>query len=94
MNGGIVVEINGAYAPIVGRICMDQCMVDVTGLNNVVVGAAVTVYGCDEYTSIDRIAKRNNTINYEITCALGERVPRAYKRNGVIEKITDYTINL
>ena len=94
VNGGIVVEINGAYAPIVGRICMDQCMIDVTGLNNVVVGVAVTVYGCDEYTSIDRIAKRNNTINYEIMCALGERVPRVYKRNGVIEKITDNTINL
>ena len=92
VSGGIVVKIGAEYAPIVGRICMDQCMADITGLKEVHVGSAVTVYGRDEKISIDSVADRNHTINYEIMCALGERIPRAYIRNHRIEKIVDNTL--
>ena len=85
----LMIEIEGQFAPVIGRICMDQCMIDVTDLNNVQVGTQVTVYGLTPKNSIDSIAKRNNTINYEIVCALGERVPRVYKEDETIVAIED-----
>lgn len=85
----LMIEIEGQFAPVLGRICMDQCMIDVTDLNNVQVGTQVTVYGLTPKNSIDSIAKRNNTINYEIVCALGERVPRVYKEDETIVAIED-----
>ena len=88
----MVVEVEGKYAPIVGRICMDQCMIDVTGIPEVAVNNKVTVYGTDGITSIDHIAKVNGTINYEIICALGERVPRVYKKNGKAVAVVDNII--
>ena len=85
----LMIEIEGQFAPVIGRICMDQCMIDVTDLNNVQVGTQVTIYGLTPKNSIDSIAKRNNTINYEIVCALGERVPRVYKKDERIVAIED-----
>ncbi len=73
-----LVEIEGQAAPIIGRICMDQCMVDVSHIPNAHIGSVVTVYGQKEYNSIDRVAKINGTVNYEILCSVGERVPRLY----------------
>lgn len=69
--------VNGRYAPIIGRICMDQLMLDVSELD-CQVGDVVTVFGDDSICSADSIARRNGTINYEIVCAVGERVPRAF----------------
>jgi alanine racemase len=85
----MVVEVEGKLAPIIGRICMDQCMIDVTDIPEAVVNSTVTVYGVKGSTSVDRIAKANGTINYEIVCALGERVPRVYKKDGQIVAIID-----
>ena len=85
----LLIEVNGQFASVIGRICMDQCMIDVTDLDNVQVGTQVTVYGLTPKNSIDSIAKRNNTINYEIVCALGERVPRVYKEDETIVAIED-----
>ena len=85
----LVIEIDGQFAPVIGRICMDQCMIDISNLDNVQVGSQVTVYGLTLKNSIDSIAKRNNTINYEIVCALGERVPRVYKEDEAIVAIED-----
>ena len=85
----LAIEIDGQFAPVIGRICMDQCMIDVTDLGNVQVGTQVTIYGLTPKNSIDSIAKRNNTINYEIVCALGERVPRVYKEDETIVAIED-----
>ncbi len=82
-NGGVV-EINGKYAPLVGRICMDQCMVDITEISDVKVGSIATVYGLEGENSINSIAEKNVTINYEILCAIGKRVPRIYIQNDVI----------
>lgn len=76
-TNGLSVKINNLYAPIVGRICMDQCMVDVTNIKNIKLGSEVTVFGYNG-TSIDDVARINGTINYEIVCSIGERVPRVY----------------
>lgn len=77
----MVVEVNGKLAPIIGRICMDQCMIDVTDISEASVNRKVTVYGTYGANSVDNIAKANGTINYEIVCALGERVPRVYTKD-------------
>lgn len=88
-KGNLMIEIDGQVTPIIGRICMDQCMIDITDLDDVQIGTQVTVYGLSLENSIDSIAKRNNTINYEIVCALGERVPRVYMDNRKIVAIED-----
>jgi len=85
----MVVEVEGKLAPIIGRVCMDQCMIDVTDIPGAVVNSKVTVYGVSSSTSVDHIAKANGTINYEIVCALGERVPRVYKKGGQTVAIID-----
>ena len=77
-NIGCVI-VNGHYAPIVGRICMDMFMVDVTGMN-VSVGDEVILIGSDGKLSIDAedIAKLTGTISYEILCCVGKRIQRKY----------------
>ncbi len=85
----MVVEVEGKFAPIIGRICMDQCMIDVSDILEAKVNSEVTIYGNHGATSVDNVAIANHTINYEIICALGERVPRVYKRNGQTIAIVD-----
>jgi len=85
----MVVEVEGRLAPIVGRVCMDQCMIDVSNIPEAKVNSKVTVYGTRGDTSVDHIAKANETINYEIVCAVGERVPRVYKENNQIVAVVD-----
>ena len=80
--------VNGKYAPIIGRICMDQLMLDVSEID-CSVGDVVTVFGNDRMCSADLIARRNGTINYEIVCAIGERVPRAFIWDGIIQDWQD-----
>jgi alanine racemase len=74
------VIINGAYAPIAGNICMDQCMIDVTDVPGVKLGDEVIIMGSDGDKSVtaDDIANATGTINYEIVCAFGQRLPRVY----------------
>jgi alanine racemase len=76
------VLINGQRVPIVGRICMDQCMVRLP--DKLPIGTKVTLIGSQEreMISINEIAKRAETINYEIPCIISNRVPRIYKRQG------------
>ena len=71
------VEIHGQKAPIAGRVCMDQVMVDVTDIADVEIGDEVTLFGSDSLT-IDEVARWGDTINYEIPCLLSARVPRVY----------------
>ena len=67
-------------APILGRICMDMTMVDLTGLPEVHVGDAVELFGPRQ--SADTLAEILGTIPYELTCAVSKRVPRLYMENG------------
>lgn len=78
------VLFNGKFLPVVGRICMDQCMFDATSVNNINVGDVVTVLGCDNGKSItaDDLAKNLHTINYEILCGITNRVCRIYFQDG------------
>ena len=76
------VIVNGVKAPLAGNICMDQCMIDVTDVPDVKVGEEVIVMGSDGKNTIlaDDIAKATGTINYEIICAFGQRLPKVYVR--------------
>lgn len=76
------VIVNGVLCPIAGNICMDQCMIDVSNVPNVKVGDEVTIMGTDGAHTIlaDDIAEATGTINYEICCAFGQRLPKVYLR--------------
>ncbi|MEH6472047.1 MAG: alanine racemase [Halopseudomonas sp.] len=74
------VEINGKRYPIVGRVCMDQCMVRID--ETIEVGTQVTLLG--DLISVTDAASDLNTINYEIVCSISDRVPRIYRRYGQI----------
>ena len=78
MKGKVIV--NGVFAPIAGNICMDQCMIDVTNVPYVRLGDEVTIMGKDGIYEItaDDIANATGTINYEIVCAFGQRLPKVY----------------
>jgi alanine racemase len=91
--GKAKVIVNGKFAPVVGRICMDQCMIDITDIDGVKVGDEVILVGEDEYNNVisaDDIAKQVGTINYEVVCAVSKRVPRVYKKGGKIINIRNY----
>ena len=85
------VLIRGQYAPIVGRICMDQFMVDVTDIKGVQELDDVTLVGKDGENGItvEEVSKEHS-FNYEFICGLTRRVPRVYYKNGKIRQIVDY----
>ena len=88
-NAGRVL-IHGKSAPIRGRICMDQCMVDVTDIPEAKQGDVVTLMGRDgeEFISAEEIgATVGNSFHYEVVCDIGRRVPRVYYQNGRIVEI-------
>lgn len=80
LSGKLEVLVRGRRCRQIGRICMDMCMVDVTDLPECCVGDIVTLIGSDgdEQVLASELAEKAGTINYEITCALSERVPRVY----------------
>ncbi len=82
------VIINGHYAPIIGNVCMDQMMVDVTNIPDVKDGDSVIIMGSDgkNTVSAEELANIAGTINYEIVCDVGKRVPRVYVKNGEVIK--------
>ena len=83
-SNGADVLINGHRASVVGRVCMDQCMVDVTGIPDVNTSSTVTIFGRDgeQFISACKIAEYLGTIGYEVICQIGKRVPRVYILNG------------
>lgn len=84
-NKGSVL-IRGRRAPITGRICMDQFMVDVTDIPDVQVGDRVTLIGTDgvEMISVEEAGALSGRFNYEFVCNLGKRIPRVFLKNGEI----------
>lgn len=85
------VLVNGKPADIVGNVCMDQLMVDVTGID-AAQGDEVTLIGTDgaKTISADDLAGLIGTINYEIVCMISKRVPRVYYKNGELVDIAEY----
>ncbi len=86
------VIVNGKIAPIVGRICMDQCMADITECGDVNIGDEVIVMGESQGLSItaDDLAESIGTISYEILCMVSRRVPRVFVEDGKIIKVKNY----
>lgn len=86
------VLIHGKSAPILGRICMDQFMVDVTDINDVKQGDIVTLIGQDETEciTVDELAQLSATFNYEFICNIGKRIPRLYYSNKELTEIIEY----
>lgn len=82
--------IKGRRAPIVGRVCMDQLMADVTDIDTVRVGDTVTIFGRDgaELISAEEQASRAGTIAYELVCGISKRVPRVYTEGGEVTGVS------
>lgn len=77
------VFVNREEAPVVGTVCMDYCLVDVTNLkSNAAVGQEVILIGNEEGIRAHEIAKQLNTISYELLCGAGSRLPRVYVEDG------------
>lgn len=74
------VTIHGKACPIVGRVCMDQTMVDVSDLENITKDDTATIFGepSEGFISLDSVAEQMKTIHYETVCLIGKRVPRKY----------------
>lgn len=83
------VIVNGKFASILGRICMDQCMIDVTDIENVKTGDEVIILGeeGDLKFNADDMAEALGTINYEILCRIKSRIPRVYIKNKKVFKV-------
>ena len=89
------VLIGGEYAPVVGRICMDHTMVDVTDLkDDISIGDEVVLFGrqLDKKITADEIAEQIGTISYEVVSRIGLRVPRVYLRGGKVVSTQNYLI--
>lgn len=93
--------LHGQRVPVVGRVCMDTCMADVTDLTDpmaVLTGDEVVLFGRQQWQGeesrldVDEVAGLLDTINYEVTCLIGKRVPRAYLRNGCFEHVSNNLI--
>lgn len=93
LSGKGYVLIRGHKAPILGRICMDQFMVDVTDIPDVCRGDVVTLLGKDgdiEITAEELAELAGGTFNYELVCDIGKRVPRVFYKDGNIVGMKDY----
>ncbi|WAM37033.1 alanine racemase [Caldicellulosiruptor acetigenus] len=88
------VLIKGEFAKVVGSICMDQCMVDVTDIEDVKIGDEVVIIGRQGKNEIlaDHLAEQIGTINYEVVCSFSKRIPRVYIKDGRVVKILNYIL--
>lgn len=89
------VLIRGVRCPIIGRVCMDQFMVDVTGVPEAQVGDRVTIFGRDgdDEITADDVADLIGSIGYEVTCLITPRVPRVYVEDGRVVHIHRPLVN-
>ncbi len=90
-SGNAVMSVNGKLVPVVGKICMDQCMIDVSSVNNINVGDEVIVFGNggDNSATLEELAKNAGTVPHEILSLTGNRIPRVFIKNGnIIDVLT------
>lgn len=92
LSGKGYVLIRGKRAPILGRVCMDQFMVDVTHIPGAASGDEVTLIGRDgdEEITMEQLGGLSGRFNYELACNLGKRIPRVYLRGGKAMETKDY----
>lgn len=87
-----VMTVRGQAVPVIGRICMDQTLLDVTALPDLHPGEEVTVFGpgaAPGADTADTVAERCGTISYEVVCDLTRRVPRVYRQGGTVTAVRD-----
>ena len=87
-----IVEIHGTPCPVLGRVCMDQLMVDVTALPDVQEGDEAILWGGEVSDSAEDIARKTDTISYEVLCGVSRRVPRVYLEQGRITAVEDWIL--
>ena len=92
LSGTAVMSVGGVVVPVVGRICMDQCMIDVSAVNNISVGDEVIVFGNggDSSVTLEELAKNAGTVPHEILSLTGNRTPRVFIKNGDIIDVLTY----
>lgn len=92
LSNKVKVIINGKFARQVGRICMDQCMIDVTDVGDVKVGDEVILLGTNGNLKYDAddMAKDLDTISYEVLCMISKRIPRVYIKNNKVVDVRNY----
>ena len=88
-----IVEIHGKPCPVVGRVCMDQLMVDVTNVPDVHEDDEAILWGGAVSDSAEDIARKTDTISYEVLCGVARRVPRVYLEHGEIVAVEDWILN-
>jgi len=92
MSGKGSVLVNGKRVPILGRVCMDQMMIDLTEVPEAFQGMDVTLLGRDgeEEITMEELAATCGGFHYEIPCVIGKRVPRVFVDNGVVVGTQNY----
>lgn len=95
LSGKGYVLIHGKKAPILGRVCMDQFMVDISEIPEAMDGDKVTLLGTDgtERITAEELGELSGRFNYEFVCDLGKRIPRVYIQHGEITEVRDYFEN-
>ena len=95
LSGRGYVLIHGKRAPILGRVCMDQFMVDISEIPEAMDGDKVTLLGMDgtERITAEELGELSGRFNYEFVCDLGKRIPRVYIQHGEITEVRDYFEN-
>lgn len=95
LSGKVSFRLHGQDVPVIGRICMDMCMVDITNVPDAKVGDELTLFGYDEdgvRVPVERLAAASGTISYEILCTLSKRITRLYYSGGRQSEILQYIV--
>ncbi len=92
LSGKAQTIVNGTLCNLVGNICMDQCMIDATAVNTIHIGDEVILFGKsdDIELPVESLAEKMGTINYEILCVIGKRIPRIYLRGGKVQETHNF----
>ncbi len=94
LSDKMVVSVKGISCKILGRICMDQCIIDLSEVSDSAIGDEVILYGdgSENARTPDQVAKMIGTINYEIITMLDRRLPRVYLTNGEVAEVNNYLV--
>ena len=95
LSGKVSFRLRGQDVPVIGRICMDMCMVDITSVPDAKVGDELTLFGYDpdgQRVPVERLAEALGTISYEILCTLSKRIARLYYSGGRQSEILQYIV--
>ncbi len=95
LSGKSQVIAGGKICDVIGNICMDQCMIDVSSVNTISVGDDVILFGRsdDIELPVESLAEKMGTINYEILCIIGKRIPRIYRKGGKVVGEHNYLLD-